>query len=297
MEPLGPGHRRAFRLWLVLLALLTLLALVAYSSRSGFGHTTNARPTPGYVDWAVSIFLVVFALMIPFAVYAYWMQMREWRTQRDSRSFQSRLLRGLGFVALSLAVGVAIAILRRHGLRFDSLQNFLHPAGTAARHRPNGLQANPYDPRFRWPVLWGTLVLLAGVAGYLVWRYRRGTPAEAGPPEDETVAAAITTSIDGALDDLEREPDARRAVIAAYARMEGALAQHGLQRKESETPLEYLQRILLDLTSRTDAVTRLTALFEQAKFSHHEIDAAMKQEAIGSLRAIRDDLQPVAGDA
>jgi hypothetical protein len=37
-------------------------------------------------------------------------------------------------------------------------------------------------------------------------------------------------------------------------------------------------------------VTRLTDLFEQAKFSRHEIDATMKRDAIGALREIRDDL-------
>ena len=106
-----------------------------------------------------------------------------------------------------------------------------------------------------------------------------------------TVAEDLAAAMSDAIDDLEAEPDARRAVIAAYARMEGVLARHGLRRPPSETPLEYLRRILLGLTARADAVKRLTSLFEQAKFSRHEIDGAMKLEAIGALREIRDDLQ------
>jgi hypothetical protein len=291
MEPLRPGQRRAFRLWAVLLALLTLLGLIAYSSRSGFGHSTNARPTPGYVDWAVSIFLVVFVLMIPFAVYAYWIQGREWRAKQDSRSFQSRVLRGLAFVALAMVLGIGIAFLRKHGL-MTGLRHFLSPENGTGKNHNGKLQTTPYNPRFRWPVLWVTLVLLAGIAAFLTWKYTRPKPVEDDVVDEETVAEAVAASIDGALDDLEREPDARRAVIAAYARMEGVLARGGLERNRSETALEYLQRILLGLTSRTDAVTRLTALFERAKFSRHEIDGSMKQEAIDSLRAIRDDLQP-----
>jgi hypothetical protein len=73
--------------------------------------------------------------------------------------------------------------------------------------------------------------------------------------------------------------------------MEGVLARNGLQRRPSETPVEYLRRILFGLTSRGDSVSRLTSLFEQAKFSRHTIDASMKQDAIGALREIRDDLQ------
>ena len=75
-------------------------------------------------------------------------------------------------------------------------------------------------------------------------------------------------------------------------RADGTRARpHGLRRRPSETPLEYLRRILLGLTASADAVSRLTGLFEQAKFSRHEIDAPMKQDAIGALREIRDDLR------
>jgi Domain of unknown function (DUF4129) len=293
MEPLGPGQRRAFRLWTVLLSLLALLAVIAYSSRSGFGHTTKARPTPGYVDWAVSIFLVVFVLMIPFAVYSYWMQMREWRAKQESKSFQSRVLRGFGIVAFVMAIGLGIAILHKHGFNIVGLRHLFDPRNAAGKNAHGKLASGPYDPKFRWPVVWATIVLLAAVAAYVLWRRNRAKPLELGSGEEETVAEAVAASIDGALDDLEREPDARRAVIAAYARMEGVLGRHGLQRKQSETALEYLQRALLGLTSRREAVTRLTALFERAKFSRHEIDGAMKQEAIDSLRTIRDDLRPV----
>ena len=79
-------------------------------------------------------------------------------------------------------------------------------------------------------------------------------------------------------------------MIAAYARMEAVLGRNGFQRVPSETAIEYLRRILLGLTSRGDAVTRLTDLFQQAKFSKNEIDGTMKQNAIGALREIRDGL-------
>ena len=43
------------------------------SSRSraarGFGHHSQATPTPGYVSYAVTVFLILFVLMIPVAVY------------------------------------------------------------------------------------------------------------------------------------------------------------------------------------------------------------------------------------
>ena len=69
--------------------------------------------------------------------------------------------------------------------------------------------------------------------------------------------------------------------------MEAVLGRNGFQRVPSETAIEYLHRILLDLTANSKAVTRLTALFEQAKFSRREIDAGMKRDAIAALREIR----------
>ena len=164
-------------------------------------------------------------------------------------------------------------------------------AGSGGANGKKGLHTTPYNPTFRWPVLWATLLLFA-IGGAIWWR-KRGTVKTGLPwssPEDG-IAEDVLASIGDAIDDLEAEPDARRAVIAAYARMERVLARHGLRRKQSETAVEYLRRVLLGLTSRTEAVTRLTGLFEQAKFSRHEIDGSMKQDAIDALRAIRDDLQ------
>ena len=43
------------------------------------------------------------------------------------------------------------------------------------------------------------------------------------------------------IDDLRAEADPRRAVIAAYARMERALAAAGLPRSPAEAPDEYLR--------------------------------------------------------
>jgi len=49
-----------------------------------------------------------------------------------------------------------------------------------------------------------------------------------------TMETDIAASISDAIDDLESEPDARRAVIAR-TRMEGAFGRHGLRRQASET--------------------------------------------------------------
>ena len=59
MQPFPQGHGRSLRVASVVLALLVLLAVVAFASRTGFGHASNTTPTPGYVTWATSVVLVL----------------------------------------------------------------------------------------------------------------------------------------------------------------------------------------------------------------------------------------------
>jgi hypothetical protein len=49
--------------------------------------------------------------------------------------------------------------------------------------------------------------------------------------------------------------------------------------------------VLLSLELSRRAVARLTALFQTAKFSHHEVDLDMKEEAIDALVSARDELR------
>jgi hypothetical protein len=190
---------------------------------------------------------------------------------------------------------MVIYMKRHHNQIFNIDTSALDKSKNALKNRPHRTGAGKYEPQFEWIVFWIALagILVTAVVMYVLYRrrkQRRALSAEAEP----SVAEDLVASMSDAIDDLEAEPDARRAVIAAYARMEGVLGRHGLRRAPSETPLEYLRRILFGLTDRADAVRRLTGLFEQAKFSRREIDASMKQDAIGALREIRDDMEATA---
>jgi hypothetical protein len=281
--------RRSPKLALLAIGVLALLAIVAFASRSGFGHQTDATPSPGYVSYAFTAFIILFLLSVPVALYALWVQARERETRR--MSFQARVLANLITFAFVLGVVVGVLYLRRHHPHlFQRNDGKHHGAGNPLNHRPHGKLAR-YEPTFKWIELWIVLPLVAVGSAWAYYAYRRSRGAPRPRREPPSLADDLVAEIGDAIDDLEAEADARRAVIAAYARMEVVLSRNGLRRRASDTPLEYLRRILNGLTSRGDAVARLTSLFEQAKFSRHEISASMKLEAIGALREIRDDLQ------
>jgi Domain of unknown function (DUF4129) len=145
-----------------------------------------------------------------------------------------------------------------------------------------------YDPEFAvWPVVGiGMLALIAVAAWWLSLRGRRsdGDPPHEGP--EEVLADVLAAT----LDDLRAEVDPRRAVIAAYARMERSLAAVGLPRAPAEAPEEYLARVLDDLPVSSRAAARLTKLFAWARFSPHDVRPEMKDEAIETLEQVQSDL-------
>lgn len=154
-------------------------------------------------------------------------------------------------------------------------------------------EARPAGPQSRDPTwfLVGAVLVLAFAAsaatlGRPLARRLRARPAST----DVTSARTLAALVEGSIDDLRAEPDPRRAVVAAYARMEQGLARRGLPRRPSDAPLEYLGRLLAARSAGAPFATRLTELFERAKFSRHPLEPSAKQDAIECLVAIRDRL-------
>ena len=84
-------------------------------------------------------------------------------------------------------------------------------------------------------------------------------------------------------------------MIAAYARMERALAASGLPRAPAEAPEEYVERVLAEVALSRRATQRLTSLFAWARFSGHDVRPEMKDEAIETLQQVQQEL--AAADA
>jgi hypothetical protein len=154
--------------------------------------------------------------------------------------------------------------------------------------------AQPVDAGGSRRDAWGFVALAAGALavtaafGYAGWRARphrrKGVPRRR-PPAGADPASAV----DDALAALEAETDPRRAIINAYVRMERALEAAGLGRREPEAPREYLARVADALESDQRAARRLTALYEEARFSVHAVDEAMRAEAVTALQALRPE--------
>ncbi|HET6793342.1 MAG TPA: DUF4129 domain-containing protein [Acidimicrobiales bacterium] len=134
-----------------------------------------------------------------------------------------------------------------------------------------------------------SLAVLGGLA--LWWLDRRRAARRPRVGGDGAVGDTVLQAVDRSLAALEAEPDGRRAVIAAYARMEQWLAAAGHGRLASETPYEYLDRLMGEAGAMATGGRELTALFERARFSTHPIGPELKERALGALQSMRAALE------
>jgi hypothetical protein len=284
--------QRAWRSVLAIGGLMALLALVAVAAA---GHAPSAgasrpsSPAPQLLrDYIATLALLMMPLGLILIVWASLMS----RVYKDvplktPKGYPvNRAARPLIQVAIVIAV-IALA------LRFHPFDNGDQGAGTATptptpSESANDDQKSRYEPQFQWlpMIVVGSLIL--GIGGAMaVMAARRQRELLAATPIRETLAEVL----DETLDDLRNEEDPRKAVIGAYARMERTLAARGVPRRESEAPAEYLTRILDVVSASGHSVRRLTRLFSRARYSPHEIDAQMKEEAIDALTGLRAELQ------
>jgi len=210
---------------------VVLLGLVAVGSLRGPLGSGRGRPSypADLVDSLILLLVLAILAAGVLAVMALW---------TDRRMVGRRPRRGSNLGLLLPMAAVVLLWLFRDlfglgGGRDDP------PATTLPDQSTLEATVPPPDPGVV-PLLVAGLALAAmvglAVAQLLAERRRRRPP--------RTPAERLVGLLDDTLDDLEHEPDPRRAVIAAWARMERGLAAAGLPRRPAEAPFEYAGRVL-----------------------------------------------------
>jgi hypothetical protein len=268
-----------------------LLAVVAITARGrplGSGGGGHGGLPASFWDY---VFTTVVILVVPLFIAGLFAAAFIRRDSAKKRNYWQSMLRMLVFYALVL--GLELLVVRHlHLPRHLHLQtgqetvtDLLKRGQSQAQHDHH---ARSRSPQFRWDELGIILGLLFAVGAGLAIAVMRSRREPRTRPE---TAEALAAALDESLDDLRTDPDLRRAIIAAYARMETALAAAGTPRHPAEAPLEYVERALLSLDTSAAAVRRLTELFEWARFSQHEPEPSMRDDAVDALIAVRDELR------
>jgi Domain of unknown function (DUF4129) len=273
------------RAFLAVAGVFALVAFVAVASRGNAPRLGEDAPV-GRPPALIADYLATLALLIvPLgAVLFVWgmLQKRMAPKRKGGAATASPFARLIAFVALvGLAFWAVAHFDRNEDVRLPTV-----PTQTAPGAGGGGDNRGPQDPQFSWlAALTLGSVGLAFAVTFLIAarRRRRGLP----PGLSQQLVAEV---LEESLDDLRAEPDPRRAVIRTYARMERTFGAHGLPRRPFEAPLEYLERMLGFVEASAHSVRRLTQLFERARFSEHDVDEGMRDEAIDALVALREEL-------
>jgi hypothetical protein len=269
---------------LVVLALVAVVAIASTGSTPAGGNETRP-PSESFLDTLFSLGLVAVALGGILLLYGLSQRKAIAREVASGRYPRTSFFAFLAFFVLFTAFSYW-RLTNWDRPQPEEAQELV-PRGTERPTLPPEAETS-YEPSVSWlPIAVVVGLALAAVAAYLVAE-RRARRAR-GSRDD--LAEQLAVVLDEALDDLRAEADPRRAVIAAYARLERVLAANGVPRRDAETADEYLPRVLDDLELDARAAERLTALFTRAKFSQHDVDTVMKEEAIGALEQVRDELR------
>lgn len=283
------------RSWRTVAAIGGLLGLVGVVAVAAAGHAPgggesrpSASPPTLVADYAASIFAVVMPLGALFVIFA----LAERRSQRTRAGKGGSIMSAVTGIAALAVVLLVVTHVPRFGLLNRNSDNgkAAKPAKVkpAKEKTPPPTKPGSYEPQFRWVPVFVVGSLILGIGGAMaLFAVRRRRELLADVP----VAVALSEVLAETLDDLRREADPRRAVIQAYARMERTLAARGLPRRETEAPLEYLTRVLDVVQASSHSIRRLTQLFQRARFSTHEIDSGMKEDAIAALSGLRAELE------
>lgn len=291
----GPGVALAAAVTVVGLLLVT--AIASREPLSGEGQTVapvgGGRSQINAPSWALVLVAVGALVGLVGVLVTVDGPLLRRRKKDDELQREFRIPRLAKVVALlvPLAMGAVLVAAAIEGSR---ARTPLRPGGGSlvprAGRPPKPHHFSSYTPP-TWilPTVIGIVLLGAG-AVLLVVAYRGRLGRGGEPLRDLEAAAALGEAVEASLDDLRSEPDPRRAVIAAYRRMEATLADAGLPRRPWEAPREYSGRAHNYLELSAGPLQTLTALFERARFGIGDVGEPLREQAIVALGTLREEL-------
>ncbi|NOL44746.1 DUF4129 domain-containing protein [Kribbella sandramycini] len=137
---------------------------------------------------------------------------------------------------------------------------------------------------------------VAALIGLLLYRVLRRVKLPDAPPPDPDWERVATEKLAEAIDSglaLIDTGHATDAVIACWVALEQAAASAGVTRDPAETPTEFTVRVLgVEGVSEPD-LTRLGALYREARYSTHGSTEESRSEARAALLRLRAELAAV----
>lgn len=209
-----------------------------------------------------------------------------WKRGIEEGGFRWELL------GYALGLGSLFLLLTNWGSVVSILQALIRPISTGPPAEPGepGSGLVPWATSDAIPIAailfaaaFGLVLLLNFLLGA---SFRRRAPRPAWEPR--RIAADAVRS---ALRTLEAGGEFRKAVLECYRGMCSLLERQGVGSQETKTAREIEREAFQALKLSPGSVGVLTGLFEEARYSTHEVGAAQRDRAVACLETVRLELE------
>ncbi len=144
--------------------------------------------------------------------------------------------------------------------------------------------------------IWAFQIVFLAIAGLCVIIFLRALSLLNAPePLTQKFEEAVTQETIGAIRDgyrdLREGDDFRSSILACYRRLCEVFDPKASISHRQLTARELRERMIEQFSRAVRPITTLTGLFEEARYSSHEISVEMKDTAIKALREIEDYLR------
>ncbi|MEV0431902.1 DUF4129 domain-containing protein [Nocardia sp. NPDC050413] len=303
--------------WVPILRSVLVIALMTGAVIALRGRVPGVVPAAGERPSALTVAVMPVLLLVSVVILAAGVLISQHRLPLAMPQIETaggglpRLRVGRLSVLLPVAVGAAalvfaggiVALFLLPGAKTEQTP----PEDAPVRDRPTSLDATAPESPFSTPDLSGlTLVVATVLALLLVAIAMVGLAAAFGsarrvpdhvPPADTELPAPEVDSLTRAAEMglaamIAPGQDTREAIIACYAAMErGLSADRAAAPLISDTPNEVLARAFTTGVLQDSSAHELVTLFEEARFSPHDMLGWQRIRAEQSLRAVLADLQ------
>ncbi len=106
----------------------------------------------------------------------------------------------------------------------------------------------------------------------------------------EAMTEEVGQTIQKAMDDMTSGTDVRSSIMRCYSDMCKLASKHGISDEEHLTPREFESMVGSRLPIEDEKLHDLILIFEEARYSDHDLSEEMRNKAIIALGSIKDDL-------
>lgn len=109
--------------------------------------------------------------------------------------------------------------------------------------------------------------------------------------EEKAIEDSLSSTLDKAITEIGKGSDVRITIINSYHEMTKILEEKGAENDDYMTPREFKDQIIREIPDAENFVSNITFLFEEARYSPHELKEKDRKEVIRHLEELREELQ------